>query len=147
MLIRHDHAEALIVLHLFGPDDAVRIDSPDDRQVGVEQRIDKDHDDRSVDIWARQVHRARGSVEYFLFNEASGNVVVLAHVSLDFFLQMAGDDNQLLELPGPAQRVHHVVHHRPPRDVHERFGNALRQRQKARAFACHWHDDFHGTRP
>src|SRR5207237_9407736 len=38
LLIRHDHAEALIVLHLFAPDDAVRIDFSYDRQVGVEPR-------------------------------------------------------------------------------------------------------------
>src|SRR5690349_23918452 len=37
-----DHAEALVVLDLLHPDHAVRVERLDDRQVGVEDRVDED---------------------------------------------------------------------------------------------------------
>ena len=149
LLVRHHDAEALVVLDLFGPDDTVSLCVFHDRQVGVEQRVHEDDDHGSVHVRAREIYRARRPVEHLLLDEARRNVVVLPHVRFDFLLQMARDDDQLLELPGSLERVHHVIHHRPARDIHERLGNALGQRQEASAFARHRHDHFHlgGTRP
>ena len=147
--VRHDDPEALIVFDLLRPDDPVRLRVLHDRQIGVEQRVHEDDDHGTVDVGPSEVHGAGGAVEDFLLDEARGDLVVLPHVLFDFLLQVTRDDDQLVELPGPPQRIHHVIHHRPARDIHERLGHALGQRQEAGAFAGHRHDDFHlgGTRP
>src|SRR5574341_292047 len=147
LLVRHHDAEALIILDLFGPDDAVRLRRLHDGQIGIEQRIHENDDHRPIYVGTCQVHRARGAVEHFLFDESRRDVVVFANILFHFFLQMPGDDDQLLELPGAAQRVHDVVHHGAAGDIDQRLGHALRQWQEARALDGHRHDDFHGTRP
>src|SRR6267378_27364 len=102
LLVGHDDAEALVVLHFFGPDDAVGLRRFHDRQIGVEQCVHEDDDDRSIYVWTGKIHRARRPVEHLLLDEARGNVVVLPNVGFDLFLQMSGNDDQLIELPGVA---------------------------------------------
>ena len=55
--IGHDDAKALIIFDFFRPDDSIGLGRFDDREIGVEDRVDEDDEHRLVDVGPRQRHR------------------------------------------------------------------------------------------
>jgi len=123
LLVGHDDAEALIVLDLFGPDDAVgpwssfTIDRSASNSVSTKITITGPSTYGRARFTAPAVPSST-----FCSMKRRGNVVVLPHVRFDFLLQMPRDDDQLVELPGAAQRIHDVIHHGPACDIHKWLG-------------------------
>ncbi len=76
----------------------------DDREVGVEQRVDKDDEQRTVYIGLRQLDRARGSVLDLLLDKDRRDVVAGSYVSLDLLLEVARDEDQAFDVE-PLQHV------------------------------------------
>ena len=68
-LVGDDDAEALVVLDLLHPDDPVGVGALDQRQIGVEDRVDEDDEHRLVDVRPRQLHGAGGAVLHLLLDE------------------------------------------------------------------------------
>src|SRR5204862_6732888 len=77
-------------------------------------------------------------------DELRWNVVMLKDVSLDRFLEMSRNDDQLLDVE-PFHRVHDVVHDRSPGDAYQGLRDPLGERQEPRAPSGEGNDDFHVT--
>jgi len=140
--VGHDHAEALIVLDLLGPDDAIGIEPIDQGQIRLEHRVDEDDQDRSVHEWAGEIHGTRRPVLDLLLDEARGILVARPSVRFDLLLEMAGDENQLFHVQA-RQPVHDPIHHRSPGHLEERLRHEIRVGPEAGALARERNDDLH----
>src|SRR6266571_328952 len=81
--VRHDHPEAAVVLDLLGPDDPMCVRRLDEREVGVEQGVHEDDQDRTLHVGPREIDRSRRAVQRLLFDESRLDVVMLDDVALD----------------------------------------------------------------
>ena len=124
------HAEALVVLHLLGPDDPVGIGPVDEREIGLEHGVDEDDQHRPLHVGARQVDGARGAVLHLLLDEPRRNLVLGPGKLLHLLLQVAGNEDQLGDVEA-LEPVHHPVHHRAAGHLEQRLGHQMGVRAAA----------------
>ena len=143
--VRHHDAEALVVLDLLGPDDAVGVGAIDDRQIGVEDRIDEDDEDRLIDVGTGERDRTGRTVLYLLLDEDRSHIEGASGVLLDFLLEMARDVDDLLDVAKFSEVIEDVRHHRLPGNAHHRLRHDVRVWPEPRALAGERDDDLHGA--
>ena len=112
-------------------------------EIGVEDRIDEDDEDRLIDVRTGQRDRARGAVLRELLDEDRPDVQRLARVALDFLLQMAGDVDDLFDIPQLAEIVEEVRHDRLAGDTQHRLGRHVRVRPQSCTLPRERDDDLH----
>src|SRR5690606_26474331 len=114
-----------------------------DREVRVEERVHEGDQDVLIDERLSQLDRARGPVLDGLLDEVRPEVRVrLRDVRLDRFLQVARDENDLLD----AQRleiVQDVAHDRLVADLHQRLRRHVRMRPEPRPLPREGDHDLH----
>src|SRR5215208_3937257 len=104
------HSEALIVLHLLGPDDPVRIGPVDEGEVRLEDGIDKNDQHRPFYIGPRQVDSTGSAVLNLLLDVTRWNPVAGSGKGFDLLLQVTSDEDQLGDIQ-TLQPVHDPIHH------------------------------------
>src|SRR6266480_80496 len=128
ILVGDDDAESLVVLDLLHPDDSIGVDAFHLAQIGVEYRVHENDEHGLVDVVSCERNGAGSAVLNLLLDEHRWHIHLRARVLLDFFLQMAGDVDDLLDVAKFFQLVEDVRHHRLPRDLQHWLGGDVRMR-------------------
>ena len=124
--VRHDHAESLIIFNLFRPDQTVGLRvTIDDGEIGIEQSVDKDDQQRPLDERPRQVDGAGRTILYLLLDEYGRHIEFRLHMRADHLLQVPRNEYELFYFEALEDVFHHIIEHCLARDLQQRFGDCM----------------------
>ena len=96
-IVGDNHTESLIVFHFLDPNDAIRIESMNEREIRLEQSVDKQDQDWPLHIWTREVDGAGRTVLHHLLYKSRGPTVA-GGMRFHQFLQMTRDEDEFFDL-------------------------------------------------